>query len=101
MTPLSILKKGYALLSKSIQTRKDTITTRLAQNETISPSDESWLDNEGNHIDELRVLDILESASDYDKALEQLDENGKGIVRKLREWAGDLPKSIGNKRKRT
>jgi len=30
-----------------------------------------------------------------------LDENGKAIVRKLREWAGDLVKVAGNKWKCT
>lgn len=57
------------------------------------------LDNEGNTVDELQVLNTLESASDYNKALEPLDEKGKTIVQKLWEWAGDLPKTVENKRK--
>jgi hypothetical protein len=99
--PLSILKKGLASLSKSIQTRQESLRTRLARKEAISSSDELWLDNEGNTVDELLVLDTLESASDYNKAVQQLDEKGKTIVQKLREWAGDVPKTVGNKRKRT
>src|SRR6266511_6137685 len=98
--PLSILKKGLASLSKSIQTRKESLTTRLARKEAISSSDKLWLDNEGNTVNELQVLNTLESASDYDKAVEQLDEKGKTIVRKSWEWAGDMPKAVGNKRQR-
>ena len=37
--------------------------------------------------------------SDYERGLKKLDENGKVIVKKLREWAGDLTKVVGNKRK--
>ena len=40
-------------------------------------------------VDEQRVLDILEAASDYEKDIGRLNENLKGIVKKLREWAGD------------
>ena len=55
------------------------------------------MDNEGNTVSELWVLDILESAPDYEKALEELDGEGKAIVQKLQELAGDLPKVAGNK----
>jgi len=60
-------------------------------------ADEQWLDHDSNLIDEQHVLDILESASDYDRGVEWLDGNGKAIVKKLREWAGDLVKIVGNK----
>jgi hypothetical protein len=52
--------------------------------------DEQWLDNEANTVDEQQVLDTLESASDYEWGLECLDDGRKAIVKKLREWAGDL-----------
>jgi hypothetical protein len=44
---------------------------------------------------------MLESASDYKQGLECLDDTGKAIVKKLREWAGDLAKIAGNKWKHT
>ena len=71
---------------------------KLSQQETLS-ADEQWLDHEANTVDEQYVLDHLEAASNYERGLEQLDENGKVIVKKLREWAGDLTKVVGNKRK--
>lgn len=72
----------------------------LARNEKISDDDENWLDHEANTIDEQRVLDILEAASDYEKEVEKLDANSKGIVKKLREWAGDTNKVASLKRQR-
>jgi len=99
--PLKVLKKGLAKFMETIKTCKKELSAKLAQAETISSSDEHWLDNEGNTVDKQCVLDTLESASDYEQGIEQLDENGKAIVKKLREWAGDLAKVTGNKWKHT
>jgi len=60
-----------------------------------------WLDHEANTVDEQRVIETLEAASDYECGVEGLDEPGKAIVKKLREWAGDLAKVAGEKWKRT
>jgi hypothetical protein len=60
-----VLKKGLAKLTETIKTRKKELSAKLARAETISSSDEHWLDGEANTIDEQRVLDTLESASDY------------------------------------
>jgi hypothetical protein len=35
----------------------------------------------------------------YHRGVEQLDESSKAVVKKLREWAGDLARAIGNKQK--
>jgi hypothetical protein len=99
--PLDILKKGLVKLKESLKTKKEQLETKLARKESISSSDERWLDYEANTIDEQRVLDTLESSSDYERGLEHLDEAGKAIVKKLREWAGDLTKTVEKKRKRT
>lgn len=98
---LDILKKGLAIFSDKIKDRKEKLTAKLSRNETISSADEQWLDNEANTVDVQRVLGDLEAAPNYEQGLEQLDENGKAIVKSLREWAGDLAKTVGNKRKRT
>jgi hypothetical protein len=99
--PLEVLKKGLARFKETIKARKKELGTKLARSQTISSSDERWLDNEANIVDEQHVLDMLESASDYERGLECLDDTGKAIVKKLREWAGDLAKIAGNKWKRT
>ena len=92
---LKVLKKGLAKFTETIKTHKKELSAKLARAETISSSDEHWLDNEGNTVDKQHVLDTLESAS----GIEWLDENGKAIVKKLKEGAGDLAKVTGNKRK--
>lgn len=99
--PLEVLKKGLAKFTETIKTHKKELSAKLARAETISSSDEHWLDNEGNTVNKQRVLDTLESASDYEQGISRLDENGKAIVKKLREWAGDLAKVTGNKQKCT
>ena len=55
------------------------------------------MDYKANTVDEEHVLHDLETASDYKRGLERLDEDGKAIVKKLREWAGDLMKVAGGK----
>ena len=97
---LETLKKGLAKFKDTIKTRKNELVSKLARAESITSSDECWLDNEANTVDEQRVLETLESASDYERGVERLDEDGKAIVKKLREWAGELAKIAGNKRKR-
>jgi hypothetical protein len=94
---LEVLKKGLAKFTETIKTRKKELSAMLARAETISSLDEHWLDNDANTIDEQHVLDTLESASDYERGFARLDDNGKAIVKKLREWAGDLVKVAGNK----
>jgi len=96
--PLKVLRKGLAKFTATIEAHKKELSAKLDRMETISSSDEHWLDNDANTVDEQRVLDTLESASDYEQGLERLDEDGKAIVKKLREWAGDLEKNTGHKR---
>lgn len=100
LKPLEILKKGLSKFTKTIKARRDDLNTKLSRKETISSADEQWLDHDANVIDEERVLETLEAASDYERGLERLDEKGKEIVKKLREWAGDLAKVAGKKRAR-
>lgn len=97
---IDTLKKGLAKFSKQIKARKDELNAKLLQRETISPADEEWLDHEANTVDEQRVLDELEAASDYERGFERLSEDKKATVMKLKEWAGELVKVAGNKRKR-
>lgn len=99
LNPLEVLKKGLTELSGTITNRKNKLTEKLSWGEAISPSDEQWLDNEGNTVYEERILEVLESAPDYGKAVLKLDNNGKAIVRKLQEWAGASAKVTRNKRK--
>jgi len=70
--PLEILKKGLTKFSKKIKEQKDALEAKLAQ-ETILADDEHWLDHK-----------------DYERGFARLDDAGKVVVKKLREWAGGL-----------
>jgi hypothetical protein len=96
---LDTLKKGLKILKKTVQARKLKLEAQLAERKSISREDEDWLDNEASFIDEQRVIDTLEEASDYEKQLLKLNDAEKVCIKKLREAAGDLPKVAGKKRK--
>jgi hypothetical protein len=55
--PLDILKKGLKI---SFKAKKEDLEAKLSRQESISSSDEQWLDNEGNTIDEQlqRVIQV-------------------------------------------
>jgi len=101
LKPLEVLRKGLKLLENQVNSRRTDLQTRLAEKKSISSQDEKWLDDDANLVNEQRVLDTLDKASDYERGLGRLDDKEKGIVRKLRELAGDLTKVVGQKRKRT
>jgi hypothetical protein len=64
--PLDSLKKGLAKFSKQIKDRKDGLNAKLLRRETISSDDKEWLNHEANTVNEQRILDELEAASDYE-----------------------------------
>jgi hypothetical protein len=60
---LEILKKRLCALKEQVKKRKDSLTEHLKKKELISETDEAWLDNEANHVDEDAVI---EDATDED-----------------------------------
>ena len=57
----------------------------MAEKKKISSEDEAWLNHEANMVDEQRVIEALETASDYERGFQRLNDVQKGLVRKLRE----------------
>jgi hypothetical protein len=96
--PLDVLRRGLKALQKRHASRREKLLAQVKA-KTISSEDEYWLDHDGNAVEETQVLDILERASDYEKAYAQLDDKLKAAVQRLREFAGDIVK-ISRKRKR-
>ena len=94
-----MLKKGLSKITQGFKVCRDELNAKLAHKESISSSDEYWLDHEGNIVDEQHVIDTLEATSDYEHGVERLDKPGKAIVTKLRELASGLAKVAGNKQK--
>ena len=66
LKPVDILKKGLAKLTASVRAHKDTLKAKLVKREPISLSEELWLDNEANIVDEECVLEALELALEYE-----------------------------------
>ena len=98
--PLEVLKKGLKALRKQVKTRREKLQGLLASKQKIPSQDEDWLDNEGNLVVEKQVVETLDNSSDYERALQALTAEQQEVVSKLRELAGDLPKTVGNKRRR-
>jgi hypothetical protein len=81
--PLNILKAGLQALRKVTETQKRKLKADLQANQSITKSDEAWLDGAGNLVDEEHVIDVLENASDYKRGLERLDVIDRAIVQNL------------------
>jgi hypothetical protein len=67
-----VTKKGLSKVTHSLKVRKGELNAKLARKpeESISSSDRHWLDHEGNTVDERRVIETLEIASDYERGVE-------------------------------
>jgi hypothetical protein len=100
--PIDVLKKGLKALRKQNEARKSKIQADLDAQKSITESDEEWLDGEGNLVDEERVIDLLENASDYDEGFAGLCETDKNVVQRLKILAGAIQVAapLGKKRKR-
>ena len=71
----------------------------MQQKEKLSDAEKQWVDGKGNVVDDQQVINKLETASDYERGIGRLNETDKDIVQKLCELAGDISKTVGNKRK--
>ncbi|KAH0578796.1 hypothetical protein H2248_002993 [Termitomyces sp. 'cryptogamus'] len=98
---LKILKKGLKTLQNEVKAKKEHLQAQLAAQKPISSEVEAWLDQDGNLVDFVAVVDTLETASDYERGLIELDVQQQGLIRKLREAAGDLAKTVEKKQKHT
>ena len=54
-------------LQKVTETQKRKLEANLQANQSISKSDETWLDGAGNLVYEEHVINVLENASDYER----------------------------------
>ena len=89
LAAITVLKKGLERLKKSVATKKADIKTRLRKTEKVSEAEEEWLDHGGNTVDAERVIDILDEASDYERAVAtKLDDGQREIVKELKELCG-------------
>ena len=88
--PLDILKNAHSKLKKSTQKHRKALLDLLSKKEKLSDADENWLDTDGNLVDEQRVIEELETASDF--------KQGAQIMEKL-HWAAAGLERVSQKRK--
>ena len=94
---LNALKNALSKLKRSTEKRRKALLDCLAKKEKLSEADETWLDNAGNLIDEECVIEALDAASDFERGVERLSDNGKAALSRLRQAAGE---EVSKKRKR-
>jgi len=93
---VNILKKGLKKLQDETCTCKAALEAALKAKQQLSAADEEWIDNAGNLVNEVRIVDGLEKAANYEDAFNRLDSQDKSIVKKLMELAvGDPPGKKG------
>jgi len=99
--PLEVLRKGLKVLTDRVETM-EALEAQLAERKAfLSRDDEQWLNHEASLlVDEQRVLEALETASDYERGFTRLDDEEKGLVKKLRQAAGDLSNAVGGKKRK-
>ena len=75
-----------AVCTRDADTRTQYTRERaqIAEKKTVSPQDEQWLDYKTNLVNEHRVLEALESASEYEQGFVGLDEEQKAFVKRSR-----------------
>jgi hypothetical protein len=101
-SPIEVLKRGLKVLETQIEAKRRDLVSKVKARVKISSEEEEWLDHGGgNTVDEVYLINELEMASDYERALGRLDKKSNAIMQKLQELAGDIVKVVaGNKRKR-
>lgn len=104
MKTIEVLKKGLKKLQKQVEGRTKKLRDLLKDGKKISDADEHWLDNAANLIDEERLVDRLDQASDYERGLLRLDTKERETVENLHMLGDDAGKKnvkvAGLKRKR-
>jgi hypothetical protein len=98
MKHIEILTKGLTKLRNQVQDRKTRLGGELRAGRPISDGDMEWLDNDGNLVDEERVIDALDHASDYEQGLKRLNSHDKSVVDRLKSLVGSCAPSKKRKR---
>lgn len=96
---LAVLREGLSRLKETNSRRREEITAAITAQQLVSPDDEDWLDNAGNHVEEQQLIDELEQATNLEQAVAGLGERQKGLVARLKEMAGGVAVKVAKKRK--
>ena len=77
---LAILKAGLAALKSKAEICKNDLLNHFKAQEKISAAGETWLDQEGNYVDEEALLNTLGAASNFEHALTLLNPGEKKVL---------------------
>jgi hypothetical protein len=98
---LDSLKKGLTALKKQVNERHNQIVSCISAGKPISAEEEEWLDNGGNLVEEVYVIDTLKKALDYERAYNGLEDRYKAAALQLLKLANGGAQVAGKKRKRS
>jgi hypothetical protein len=92
---LEILKKGLAKFSKKNKRSKRRLECKALSKGTHLINwwlmSSGWITKQTLSTSNTSLMNLRQpAASDYKRGLARLDDGGKVIFKKLREWAGDL-----------
>ena len=99
-SPIDVLWKGLKKLEDQHKDQKEKLLAMLKAKRMISKDDQDWLDGAANLVDEERVVEALESATDYDGAVHTLNARDQVVFDRLTKLAsGGGGGGHGTKRK--
>ncbi len=90
------IEKALTLLQEETDQRRKDINAWLVQKKSVSAEDEVWLDEAGNLVDEVVLVESLAAVPDLDEAVKNLNEHQRGVHAHLIE---KIQPSVSKKRK--
>ena len=100
-SPLVTIRNGFKKLEGQHWERREKLLALVKARKAVSKDDQDWLDGAANLVDEVRILEALEKAPDYETGLEQLNPGDRMVVETLKKIGdGECSGNVGRKRKR-
>lgn len=100
-SPLVTIRNGLKKLEGQHRDKRERLLAQLKAKRAISEADQNWLDGAANLVDEVRVLEVLENAPDYETGLSKLIPRDRMVVDELKKLGdGGSSVQVGRKRKR-
>ena len=99
MSSIDVLRRGLKTLDNQHKARKEKLLAELKAGRPISEGDQDWLDGAANLVDEARIIEMLESAADYESAAYALNTRDRAVFDELMKMGSGTCGEHGTKRK--
>jgi hypothetical protein len=96
---LDILRKGLKSLQNEVKAKRDHLLARLADQKFINLSEEHWLDDDANFVNEEQIPEALEKASEYEMGCCKAGRQGEGHHDEAEEVCRGLQVVTGDEQK--